>query len=181
MRNINKKEEFKAKDFIEFSRKPKTAEQKANIKKGLKKFWDKKGRAVLTVGAAGTAAGGLLLAAKSGKIPTGNPITQKSQGLLNSKAPQKLLTAGKGGVDKVSREIQGSTTNSKAMAVPGVSSDNIVSQVAKTTGKMGGRAFGTGRATAAAIADGMRTGKKGDASYDAGATLAKLLNKAKGR
>lgn len=177
MRLTNKEKDFNSKDFIEFTRRgPKSAEEKRNIKKGLKKFWDKKGRAVMTVGAGalGTA-GAITLAAKSGKIPTGKSMTNVGQKLLSGKSKQNLLPPASG-VNSNPRLLPGAPTKTNAaMTVPGVSSDNIVSQVAKTTGKMGGRAYGTGKATRAAVAEGYKNAKPSDTEYKVGAGAARLI------
>ena len=170
----------KQKDFnpIEFSRRgPRSASERQNIRKGLKKFWDKKGRAVLTVGAAGTAAGGLLLAARSGRLPTGKAISNVKQKVMSGKAAQKMLPPASG-VNSQPRLLPGSSAKSNiAKTVPGVSSKNIVTQVAQTTGGASGRAYGAGKATRAAMQDGYKTAKASDPAYRAGRAVFKNLTK----
>ena len=183
---LGNNKEFSSKDFIEFAKRgPKSAEEKRNIKKGLKKFWDKKGRAVMTVGAGAAALGGITLAAKSGKIPMPgkNKMSQKSQGLIGGAGPQqKMLPPGKGGVDSQPRVIVTPPPDGNAaMVVNGASSPNIVSQVAKTTGGAAGRAYGSGKATRAAMDEGYKTAKPSDPSYKVGAAAAGVFNKIKTR
>jgi hypothetical protein len=69
-----KPKEQKELNFIEFAKKgrAKSAKEKMAISQGLEEFWDKKGRAIVTVGGgSAAAAGALLLAGKSGKLPKG--------------------------------------------------------------------------------------------------------------
>ena len=183
---LSNNKDFSSKDFIEFAKRgPKSAQEKQNIKKGLKKFWDKKGRAVMTVGAGAVALGGVTLAAKSGKIPMPgkNKMTQKSQGLIGGAGPQqKQLSPGKGGVDSQPRVIVTPAPDGNAsMVVKGASSPNVVSQVAKTTGGAAGRTYGSGKATRTAMDEGYKTAKPSDPSYKVGAAAAGVFNKIKTR
>lgn len=97
---LGNNKEFSSKDFIEFARRgPKSAEEKRNIKKGLKKFWDKKGRAVMTVGAGAAALGGITLAAKSGKIP----VPGGAKSMNNTSKSLAQIYRDKGGIE--AREV----------------------------------------------------------------------------
>lgn len=182
---LGNNKEFSSKDFIEFAKRgPKSAEEKRNIKKGLKKFWDKKGRAVMTVGAGAAALGGITLAAKSGKIPMPgkNKMSQKSQPLLLGPGKERRTNPNKGGVDSQPRVIVTPPPDGNAaMVVKGASSPNIVSQVAKTTGGAAGRAYGSGKASRAAMEEGYKTAKPSDPSYKVGAAAAGVFNKIKTR
>lgn len=162
---------FKPEDFIEFSRRgprgPRSAKERRNIAQGLQQFWDKKGRAVLTVGAAGLATGGALaLAARTGRIP-GKGIKNISQKVMSGKKASSLLPPASG-VSNQPRLLPGGTTGNIAKNVPGVDSKNIVTQVAKTTGGAGGRAYGAGKATRKAVAEGIRDAKPSDPAYKVG-------------
>lgn len=156
--------------MINFKRRgPKSAEEKRNIKQGLKKFWDKRGRAVMAVG--GVAAAGAL-ASKSMLVKSRGSLSNVSVGsgpkLLKGKNPGLLGP----GVSSSSVIVPGSTAPTKSAA--------------QVIGGAAGRTYGSGKATGKAFAQGLQEAKAVELNPNsragqAGRAAARFLNSRKKR
>jgi len=157
-----------------------SAKERQSISKGVNKFWDKKGRKTRVAAASiGTAIGGtaLILAAKKGAFGKGTAGT--SLATIAKKPPMGAKDFFKGVANTVegtpmSKAIVPYRAGSSALATRGVKGDNGAFQAIKTEiPRRAGRAFGAIKSTPAAIKQGMRTGKPGDASYEVGRNIYK--------